>query len=262
MGMSASKILIDLPARGEYCFTMAVAKQVLGSSDVAVHSTIQRLRKKGDIAMPYRGFYVIVPPEYRVLGCLPAEQFIPLLMEHLGETYYAGLLSAAQYHGAAHHRPQVFQVVTARNKAPLECGRVRVDFIARKNVKEMPTSTINTPRGVLRLASPETTAFDLVGYPQHAGGLDNVATLLAELAEKLDPAGLARIAELSPVTWAQRLGYLLDHVEMSEKTEALAVYIATKRAVATSLVPSQPVDGAEKNQRWQLLVNAEVEAEL
>jgi predicted transcriptional regulator of viral defense system len=262
MGVSASKILIDLPARGEYCFTMAVAKQVLGSSDVAVHSTIQRLRKKGDIAMPYRGFYVIVPPEYRVLGCLPAEQFIPLLMEHLGETYYVGLLSAAQYHGAAHHRPQVFQVITARNKAPLECGKVRVDFIARKNVQEMPTSTINTPRGVLRLASPETTAFDLVGYPQHAGGLDNVATILAELAEKLDSAGLARIAELSPVTWAQRLGYLLDFVEMPEKTEALAGYIATKRVVATPLVPSQPIDGAAKNQRWQLLVNAEVEAEL
>lgn len=260
--MSASKILIDLPARGEYCFTMAVAKQLLGSSDVAVHSMIQRLRKKGNIAMPYRGFYVIVPPEYRSLGCLPAEHFIPVLMEHLGETYYAGLLSAAQYHGAAHHRPQVFQVVTARNKAPLECGKVRVDFIARKNAKEMPASTINTPRGMLRLATPETTAFDLVGYPRHAGGLDNVATILAELAEKLDPDELARIAELSPVSWAQRLGYLLDLVEMSEKTGALASYIATKRLVVTPLVPSQPVAGAEKNQRWQLLVNAEVEAEL
>jgi predicted transcriptional regulator of viral defense system len=260
--MSASKILIDLPARGQYCFTMAVAKQLLGSSKVAAHSSIQRLRKKGDIAMPYRGFYVIVPPEYRILGCLPAEHFIPLLMEHLGEAYYAGLLSAAQYHGAAHHRPQVFQVVTTRNKAPIECGKVRVDFIARKNVKEMPTSTINTPRGMLRLASPETTAFDLVGYPQHAGGLDNIATILAELAEKLDPDELSKIAELSPVTWAQRLGYLLDLVEMSEKTHPLADHIATRRLVLTPLVPSQPVEGAEKNQRWHLLVNAEIETEL
>ena len=49
---------------------------------------------------------------------------------------------------------------------------------------------------------------------------------------------------------------------MPEKTEALAGYIATKRLVATPLVPSQPVDGAERNQAWQLLVNAQVEAEL
>ena len=259
--MSSSKILIDLPARGEYCFTMSAAKQLLGTSDMAVHSTIQRLRRKGDIAMPYRGFYVIVPPEYRVLGCLPAEQFIPLLMEQIGESYYAGLLSAAQYHGAAHHRPQVFQVVTARNKAPLECGKVRVDFIARKNVEEMPTNSMNTPRGILRFSNPETTVFDLVGYPHHAGGLENVATILAELAEKLDPAELARVAELSPLTWAQRLGYLLDLVEMSEKTDALAAYLATKRLVATPLVPSRLIEGAERNQRWQLLVNAEIEAE-
>ena len=129
--MSASKILIDLPAKGEYCFTTAAAKKWLGSSDMAVHSTVQRLRKKGDIAMPYRGFYVIVPPEYRILGCLP-RQFIPLLMDHIGETYYVSLLSATQHHGAAHQRPQVFQVVTAKNKAPLSCGKVRVDFIARK----------------------------------------------------------------------------------------------------------------------------------
>ena len=81
----------------------------------------------------------------------------------------------------------------------------------------MPASTINTPRGKLRLSSPETTAFDLVGYPRHAGGLDNVATVLAELAERIDSVELARIAELSPLPWAQRLGYLLDLVGMSEK---------------------------------------------
>ncbi len=259
---SSSKIVIGLPAKGEYCFTIPAAKQLLGSSDVAVHSAIQRLRKKGEIAMPYRGFYVIVPPEYRILGCLPAEQFIPSLMEQIGESYYAGLLSAAQYHGAAHHRPQVFQVVTARNKAPLECGKVRVDFVARKNVEEMPTSTINTPRGVLRLSSQETTAFDLIGYPHHCGGLDNVATILAELAEKIDSAELAKVAELSPLTWAQRLGYLLDLVGMSEKTDGLARYLAAKRLVVTPLVPSLPIDGVRRNQRWQLLVNAEIEADL
>ena len=47
---------------------------------------------------PAHGFYVIVPPECRQLGCLPAGQFIPALMEQLGLGYYVGLLSAAQSH--------------------------------------------------------------------------------------------------------------------------------------------------------------------
>jgi predicted transcriptional regulator of viral defense system len=260
--MSASKFLIELQARGNYCFTTAEAKALLDSSDVAVLSILRRLQQKGDIAMPQRGFYVIVPPEYRSLGCLPAEQFIPMLMEHLGNAYYAGLLTAAQYHGAAHHRPQMFQVFIARNKTPIECGKVRVEFVSRKNVREIPTVTTNTLRGMLRLSSPEATAFDLVGYPRHAGGLDNVATVLAELAEKLDPAEIVRISGLSPVSWAQRLGYLMDLVEMSEKVDELAAYIAREKTVFSSLVTWQSVHGAEQNQRWRLLINSKIEAEL
>ena len=49
------------------------------------------------IADPNRGFHVVVPPAYRRLGCLRADQFIPDLMAHLGEPYYVGLLSAAKY---------------------------------------------------------------------------------------------------------------------------------------------------------------------
>ena len=66
--------------------------------------------------MPFRGFHLIVPPEYRALGCLPADQFVPQLMEHLGLVYYAGLLSAASLHGAAHQAPMVFQTIVADNR--------------------------------------------------------------------------------------------------------------------------------------------------
>jgi len=45
------------------------------------------------------------------MGCLPANQFIPLLMDYLKEPYYAGMLTAAEHYGAAHQRPQAFQVL-------------------------------------------------------------------------------------------------------------------------------------------------------
>ena len=34
--------------------------------------------------------------------------------------YYSGLLSAAEYHGAAHQRPQAFQVFLAKNRRPIQ----------------------------------------------------------------------------------------------------------------------------------------------
>lgn len=260
--MHGQKFISELTAIGRYSLTTEEAIGALGSSAVATRAALRRLRQKGELAMPYKGFYVIVPPEFRNIGCLPASHFIPYLMNHLGEKYYAGLLSAAEYHGAAHQRPQIFQVVVAKNKPEIVCGQVRVKFVARKNMEKIPTSDFKTPRGYLKISTPAATAFDLVGYPHHAAGLDNVATILAELAEKLDGSELVRIAELSPIAWAQRLGYLLDLLGAQDKTEALAEYITRKKPVVVRLVPSQPILGLSQLKRWRIMVNAKVEAEV
>lgn len=133
--MTAMKFISDLVAGGRYCFSAEEAIPALEASEVATRAALRRLRQKGELAMPYRGFYIVVPPEFRNIGCLPAGHFIPSLMAYLDEKYYAGLLSAAEYHGAAHQRPQVFQVVVARNKSEITCGKVRGIFVARKNMR-------------------------------------------------------------------------------------------------------------------------------
>ncbi len=251
-----------MTATGRYSLTSEEAVSALGSSPVATRAALRRLRQKGELAMPYKGFYVIVPPEFRNIGCLPASHFIPDLMNHLGEKYYAGLLSAAEFHGAAHQRPQVFQVIAAKNKPEIICGKVRVEFIARKNMEKIPTLDFKTPRGYLKISTSAATAFDLVGYPHHAAGLDNVATILSELAEKLDGDELRRIAELSPIAWTQRLGYLLELVGAQDKTESLAEYIVQKKPVVVPLVRSQPCRGIGSLKRWRMIVNTKVEAEV
>jgi predicted transcriptional regulator of viral defense system len=260
--VTAAEFISDLVARGRYSFSVEEAVDALGATAVATRAALRRLRQKGELAMPYKGFHVVVPPEFRNIGCLPAGHFIPSLMAHLEEKYYAGLLSAAEYHGTAHQRPQVFQVVMARNKPEITCGKVRVMFVARKNLAHIPTSDFKTPRGYLKISTPAATAFDLVGYPNHAAGLDNVATILAELAEKLDGKELVRLAELSPIAWAQRLGYLLDMVGEQKKTGELAKYIAERKPVPTPLAPSLPFVGISRLKPWNILVNIRVEAEV
>ena len=68
-------------------------------------------------------------------------------MKRKGLTYYAGLLTAAQYYGAAHQRPQEFQVFTQKNRRPIRCGKVRAKFIARKNIDHVRVQEFNTSRG-------------------------------------------------------------------------------------------------------------------
>jgi len=255
------KFISNLVAGGRYCFSAEEAVAALGASEVATRAALRRLRQKGELAMPHKGFHVVVPPEFRNIGCLPAGHFIPSLMAYLEEKYYAGLLSAAEYHGAAHQRPQVFQVVVARNKPEITCGKVRVMFVARKNMARIPTSDFKTPRGYLKISTPAATAFDLVGYPNHAVGLDNVATILAALAEHLDGKELVRLAELSPIAWAQRLGYLLDMVGAQKKFVFLETETTERKPVPTPLSPSLPFEGVSRLRPWNILVNIRVEAE-
>lgn len=257
-----SELILELAAKGRSSFCFKDVEKLKSSTPVAIKAAVRRLQKKGEIAMPYRGFYVIVPPEYRAAGCLPPEQFIPDLMGYLGEVYYAGLLSAAEYHGAAHHRPQVFQVVVAKSRRPIRCGKMQVMFIFRKNASEIPRQSRNTPAGIIKIATPEATAMDLVGYVRHCAGLDNVATVLAELEEKIDAGLLLEIAKLSPIAWVQRLGYLLDLVGRRDKAEGLAAYIRNKRPVRTPLMPNLGNKGAKMESRWRVFVNTVVEPEV
>ena len=260
--MDIGNYIDDLAAKGRYHFTTQEAVAALGSSPVAARASIRRLREKGRVAMPFRGFHLIVSPEYRALGCLPADQFVPQLMEHLGLAYYAGLLSAASLHGAAHQAPMVFQTIAADNRPEIRCGRVRVEFVARNNVDEIPTVQKNTLRGVLRVSTPEATAFDLVGYPGHAGGLSNVVTILSELAENLDAVKLLAETGRSPLPWTQRLGYLLERVEAVDLAVPLAEHVAIHAKEYVPLRPRKSVARASRDSRWRLFVNEEVEADL
>lgn len=262
--MDIASYIESLAAQGRYHFGIQEAAKAVGSSAVAARAALRRLRRKGRVAMPFRGFCVFVPPEYRRLGCLPPEQFVPQLMEHLGLDYYTGLLSAAEIHGAAHQRPQEFQAVVAANRPGIECGSVRVRFVARRNVARIPTVLRNTLRGQMKVSTPEATAFDLVGYSRHCGGLDNVATVLKELAESLDAGKLAEVAALSPVPWAQRLGFLLELAGAPAMGDPLARRVSEEAGEYVPLSSEAKGHGreVERSTRWKLLVNEKVEPDL
>ena len=257
----AGQYISDLAAGGRYHFSAAEMAKTLGVSRNAARLSLHRLARRGLVASPARGFYVVIPPEYRSLGSLPADQFLPALMAWRKTRYYAGLLTAAQYHGAAHHRPQVFQAMVEKNERPIDVGSVRVRFIARKGLRKVPVQSFNTPRGTVQVSTAEATALDLAGYPQHVGGLDQVATVLSELAEKIDAKQLALVAKTAPLPWAQRLGYLLELVGAKGPAAGLKQYVHRHARDWAALVPGARRARARRAPDWRLYVNARVEPE-
>lgn len=259
---SIADYIEELQTNGRLVFTTHDAVHVLGKSAAAVRAQLRRLKEKGVLAVPYRGFYVVVPPKYRRLGCLPPDHFIPQLMEHLQEPYYVALLSAAAYHGAAHQTPMVFQVIVPRSRRSMGCGRVRVDFVARHDMRDTAVVERDTPTGVLRVASPAATAVEVVGYPERCGFLNNVATVLSELAESVDPHALEAEARRAHTAWVQRLGFLLVLVGQEELASCLDRVIAERDAFTVALAPWQDMEGSPRDSRWQVAINTDVEPDL
>ncbi len=252
----------SLPADGRYTFTRRDAEAAAGGSPVAVQSALRRLKKKGRIVSPRRGFYVLVPPEYRAAGSPPASWFIDDLMLYCGCEYYVGLLSAAALHGAAHQQPMVFQVLTDRLSARMGAGRVVIDARKSRSVGRSPITRVQTETGTMAISTPEATALDLVRFPRVAGYWNNVATVLAELAESMDPGQLLEDAELGQLPDAQRLGYLLDLLDQEQLAGPLAEWLARRRTTVVRLRTDKAGDREHIDPRWRLVPNEEVEPDL
>lgn len=258
---SAAAYIDALQTDGRLVFTTEQAAAALERPLVAARAQLRRLRHKGEIAEPFRSFHVVVPPRYRRLGCLPADQFIADLMAHVGGPWYVALLSAAAIYGAAHQAPMALQVVVTKPRRDVVCGGVRIAFVTRSDAAATPVIERSVPTGAIRVASPEATALELVGYPEHCGYLDNVATVLAELAPALNGEGLAAEARRAPVAWVQRLGYLLTLVGANALAANLDAVLAERSVFPVALAPWLGTAGAPRDARWQVVVNTTVEAE-
>ena len=249
-------------ASGRYVFTRAEVQADLGGSAVAIQTALRRLKQRGRIASPRRGFYVVVPPEYRAAGCPPASWFIDDLMRHLERHYYVGILTAAALHGSAHQQPMVFQVIADRATRPMQAGRVRIEVHVSKAVSLMPVDRVETETGDMAVASPETTAFDVVRFFSAAGHWNNVATVLSELAEKLNGQKLVEIAPHVRLPDVQRLGYLLTLVGEGGIAKPLAAWLTSRRVTVVRLRTDRPAGDAGVDARWRLVPHEEVDIDL
>ncbi|MBI4534150.1 MAG: type IV toxin-antitoxin system AbiEi family antitoxin [Candidatus Melainabacteria bacterium] len=257
-----AKFVDELPAQGRYAFNRAELQQRFRKSDAAIKLALHRLQQKGRIISPRRGFYVVVPEEYKHTGAPPPAWFIDSLMKDWQGDYYVGLLTAAEIHGAAHQRPQEFQVVADKAHRVIEISRYRIRFFKKWNVKDVPVIDHKTPTGYMKVSTPEATALDLVRYFENVGYFGNVVTVLSELSDVMNGQRLVSAAKRG-VEFAvvQRLGYLLDLLGKTKLANPLHDWLSTNAPRITALRTDLDSRDSILNRRWSLYANEQVEAE-
>jgi predicted transcriptional regulator of viral defense system len=269
-GRVAPRHLRDyLLSQGRPVVDLSEVAELTGLSLPSAVAALARLRQARQMFSPHPGLYLPVPPQYMGWGTLPAADFIDPLMTALGRRYYVGLLSAAELHGAAHQRPQVFQVLVDQIVTGRDFGRVELRFYARSKLTLVPTTARNTATGQLRLSTPAATGLDLARRPLDGGGLSNVATVLAELvgegALDAEDVRTAMATGAFPTSALRRLGWLLEFVQADLDTELLYQVLRSeydRGARASVLLDASGPRRGQTNSRWGVVENAVVEPDL
>lgn len=263
MAAKTDRYIDSLTANGEISFTVEDFCRALEVNRSAGLTALGRLKKQSKVVSPSKGYYLILTPEFRNKGCLPADFFIDDLMHYLNLDYYVSLLSAALYYGAAHQQPQMLQVMLVDKKKNIQCAEVSVEFIKNSHFNETPLRKIKTRTGYMNVSTPEGTAMDMIKYMRQCGGLSRIVTVIDELAESIDPDELEQLAEASKeYFWIHRLGFILDKLGKTHLAEALYKTANQNNREIVPLVPYDSIKNVPRDKKWQIAINAIVESDL
>lgn len=254
-----------LLAQGRYGFALSELKEKeVELSDSAIKSALKRLTDKGKLLPVFKGYYLIIPPQYASKGILPPTLYLDAFMQHLQRPYYLALLNAAAYHGAAHQQPQEYFVVTRFPVLrPTQKKGLKVNYISVKHFPENLIEKRKTEAGYLNVSNPILTACDLVQFEKRVGGLNRTATVLSELVEVIKPADFSPgLMKHVHVTTLQRLGFLLEEscfqIELAD-----ALFDAMEKEKLNffriPLKPSKKTKGYSSTNRWNVIVNSKIE---
>ena len=260
----------NLQSNGQYWFIRVDTIKALKMTKIAFKMTVGRLKKAKRIKLIGKGFYLIVPVEYRRAGSPPPYWYIDPFMKFLQINYYIGLLSAAAYYGASHQVSQQFQVIVDRSVILGKTNQLNLVFFRKKDLSNTPVEDLKVATGFVKISTKEATALDLVQYYKAAGYFGLIATILLELSPLIDPKLLLLAVKQGQyeIATVQRLGYLLDFLGFKEKTEYLFEWLQEqwrykKYKKLIVLVPNKLSNIKQhlKDLKWHIIINEKIEVD-
>lgn len=253
-------------SKGKLAFSfIELEKAFANDSETALKRALDRLVGKKKVVSVFKGYYVIVPPQYLSKGILPPALFIDGLMQFLERKYYIALLNAGALHGAGHQQPQEYFVITEYPVLrPTNKRGIKINYIS---TKQLPPENLlerkKTETGYIHVSNPILTVIDLVNYEKRIGGLNRAVTVISELLENVKQKDITQeLAAYAHTTTLQRLGFILEEI-LNKKTLADKLFLLCQKAdLRFYPIPLKASGGKMKepiHEKWKITINADIE---
>lgn len=261
MKYTGLSLIEGLEANGRRTFTVSEAMKRLRLPHKSVMEILARLRQSQRIVTLSHGLYALLHPSERKYGLRPLP-VIDTLMKHRKIDYYVGLLSAADHWGAAHHKPQILQVITPKQITLRKAKNLRIRLYVQKHLPKVGIAQGKTESGYFKVSSPELTALDVLTYESVCGGFDNACLVIHDLMEQIKTENLlSSCKNYHILSSIQRLGYILEKFGASKKiVHPFKNWIKKQKSSPVALLSSIRKSG-KVHSDWQVIENTKLNRE-
>lgn len=258
---SGFQLIEALEAEGRCTFTIEDAMKHLDAGRENALGILGGLRRGKRVVSLTNGLYALWHPSERRWGIHP----LPLLddlMKYRNCPYYVGLLSAADYYGAAHHKPQVLQVIIPKQIRLRKAQELGISFHVFNKFYPEGLTSVKTQGGKSIFSSPERTILDLFYFESACGGLKNICLVIRDLIPKIKSEDLEKEINQYPyLSSIQKLGYMLEHFNSDKQLFNTLNNWATHNKLSNIALSARLPKRGKVHPLWHIIENAPVEGE-
>ena len=252
--------IAQLAANGLEMFTLGDLRERLDLTPKQAQRLAHRLGQHNLVRRIKRGVYVILDPaDWQDGRGLGVDRFWAAANAVRGEPYFLAYYTAMELHQMLQHPLRTVFLAVTKQHRPLTFGRTRVRFVTLATGKFFGDEDYRTAEGhVVRVAQLERTFLDCADRPDLCGGIEEVFRGFVRRQADLDPDRLVRLVHrLDKPVVTKRLGFLL---ELAGADPELVLDLERAGGRLKRFVPldkTSAVTGAERNRRWELIVNSD-----
>lgn len=255
------KLIEKMESEGRRAFTIEEAMDRLDSGRRNALAILGSLVRSKRIISPTDGLYALWHPSERKWGIHPLP-ILDILMKYRKCPYYVGLLSAADYYGAAHHKPQVLQVIIPKQITLRKAKELAVSFHVCTKFSSEGLLSLNVQGEKTMFSSPERTVLDILYFESVCGGFKNVCLVVRDLMPKLNAENLKKVIEKYPFSSSiQRLGYMLEYFNADKKNLNTLIKWAKEGRLPNIALSARLPKKGKFHPIWHVIENAKIEEE-
>ena len=218
LGKVSAKLISKLYDKNRPIFDIAQAQQILGYSYNNTKDLLKDLVKRKVIVRLKAGKYLIIPQEIGSGVGYVGNWYIAAKEVINSPQYYIAFYSAMNYWGML-TQPllKIFVATPKRQVVPKEMkGKMIIITVKENSIWGIKEEWIERKQKI-RISDIEKTIIDCLTFPQHCGGISEIAKGIWIVNKKIDQKKLlSYIKRQEKKVVAKRLGYLLELLNIGD----------------------------------------------